>query len=346
MERPRFIGVSPSHLQLLVRLTRIAPTDAEVLITGPSGSGKELYARHLHCESARASQPFVAVNCGAIPPELFENEMFGHAAGAYTGAKSAGNGLVVEADGGTLFLDEVDSLLLPTQVKLLRFLQRKEYRRLGDARVHHADVRIVSATNADLTAAVRDGFFREDLFYRLRVVPVEVPPLRERPEDIPLLIEEYADRFSDAYRLPRIQLLPRTLEALTAYSWPGNIRELENCVKYLTCLQLARAVDVYDLLIDNVRVRPPARRASDNQVAAQRFTEARDALLRDFERRYVIDVLGKTRGNVTQAAAEAGEYRKKISRLMKKHGIDATSVAVQASETGDVPTAPGAVQRR
>jgi len=324
MDKPALIGKSRCHLELLERIEKIAPTDVEVLITGPTGSGKELYAQHLHGLSARRERKFVAINCGAIPLELFENEMFGHVRGAYTGAQSSSEGLVKEADGGTLFLDEVDSLALPAQVKLLRFLQQKEYRRLGHLQIQRADVRIAAATNADLLGAVQSGSFREDLYYRLQVVPLSVPPLRERVEDIPLLIDEYTDRISDAYRLPRVTLAPRALETMMNYSWPGNIRELENCMKYLTCLQLSRAVDKYDLPFPDLQ--PPASRATDGNLTDQRFTEARDALVADFERRYVLEALRKSNGNITQAAEEAGEYRKKISRLIKKHRIDLAQV--------------------
>jgi two-component system, NtrC family, response regulator GlrR len=339
MDKPTLIGKSCLHLELLERIKKIAPTEVEVLITGPTGSGKELYAHHLHGLSARKDRKFVAINCGAIPLELFENEMFGHVGGAYTGAQSSSEGLVSEADGGTLFLDEIDSLVLPAQVKLLRFLQQKEFRRLGNSRIHRADVRVVAAANSDLRAAVQKGIFREDLYYRLRVAPVEVPPLRARPEDIPLLIDEYADRFSDAYQLPRVTLAPRTLETMLSYSWPGNIRELENCMKYLTCLQLARAVDKYDLPFPDLH--PQARRATDKNLTDQRFTEARDALVSDFEKRYVIEALRKTNGNITQAAEEAGEYRKKIARLIKKHGIDRVQVVPEAAPAID-PAKPGA----
>jgi DNA-binding NtrC family response regulator len=320
MDKPALIGKSRCHLELLARIEKVAPTDVEVLISGPTGSGKELYAQHLHGLSARRERKFVAINCGAIPLELFENEMFGHARGAYTGAQSSSEGLVKEADGGTLFLDEVDSLALPAQVKLLRFLQQKEYRRLGHLQIQRVDVRVVAATNADLRAAVQNGSFREDLYYRLRVVPLDVAPLRERVDDIPLLIEDYADRISEAYRLPRVTLAPRALETMMKYPWPGNIRELENCLKYLTCLQLSRAVDKYDLPLFELRL--AESRATDKNLTDERFTDARNALVSDFERRYVIEALRKSNGNITQAAEEAGEYRKKIARLIKKHGID------------------------
>jgi transcriptional regulator with GAF, ATPase, and Fis domain len=185
------IGRSVQHCQLLEKLSKVASTDAEILFTGPSGVGKELYARYVHKCGPRQKSPFVAVNCGALPSELLENELFGHVGGAFTGARLQSEGLVAAAEGGMLFLDEVDSLPLISQVKLLRFLQEKEYRRLGETSIRRADIRVLAATNTDLVAAVREGKFRQDLFFRIRVIPVEVPPLNERPEDIAVLLEEF-----------------------------------------------------------------------------------------------------------------------------------------------------------
>src|SRR5215813_14277654 len=195
------IGCSEAHCQLLDRLAKVAGTDAEILISGPSGVGKELYARYAHNCSPRGKAAFVPVNCGALPPELVENELFGHVGGAFTGARPHGEGLVAAAESGALFLDEVDSLALIAQVKLLRFLQEKEYRRLGETRLRRANLRIIAATNTDLLAAVREGWFREDLFFRLRVVPIEVPSLQERPCDIPLLLGAYVTRYAEVYNL-------------------------------------------------------------------------------------------------------------------------------------------------
>jgi transcriptional regulator with GAF, ATPase, and Fis domain len=242
MEKPvssstSLVGRSLSHLQLLHKLSKVALTDAEVLISGPTGVGKELYARYIHESRPRKQAAFVPLNCGAFLNDLFENELFGHVGGAFTGARPHSQGLAAEAEHGTLFLDEVDSLSLPCQVKLLRFIQEKEYRRLGESRIRRADVRIIAATNTDLLAAVRGGSFREDLFFRLRVVPVEVPPLCNRSDDIPLLLAEHVERYSERYRLPKVTFSEAALRRLEAYTWPGNIRELENCVKYLTCLR-------------------------------------------------------------------------------------------------------------
>jgi DNA-binding NtrC family response regulator len=240
------LGCSEAHLQLLSLIAKVARTDAEILISGPSGVGKELYAQYVHRCSLRNGAAFVPINCGVLPPELIENELFGHVGGAFTGARPQSEGLVATAEGGTLFLDEVDSLALIAQVKLLRFLQGKEYRRLGETRLRRANVRIIAATNTDLLAAVREGYFREDLFFRLRVIPIEVPALRERACDIPVLIEEFAKRFAQTYQLPRTSFSPAAMEKMRCYSWPGNIRELENCVNYLTCRQLNRTIQPTD----------------------------------------------------------------------------------------------------
>jgi two-component system, NtrC family, response regulator GlrR len=318
----RLLGRSQAHLELLGKLDRVAGTDAEILISGPTGVGKELYARYAHDASRRSGKAFVAVNCGSIPPELFENELFGHRDGAYTGAGASQEGLVSEAEGGTLFLDEIDALPLASQVKLLRFVQQKEYRRLGDARIRRVDVRFVAATNADLATLIDAGRFRKDLYYRLCVFPLEIAPLCERVEDIGMLLGAYACHYSEQYQLPKIVLSPPALKALLEYQWPGNVRELENCVKYLTCLQLTRSVDKYDLPM----APHPATRARllDDQLYSKPFTRARTELVSEFEKRYVEVALRKADGNITRAAEECGEYRKKISRLIKKHGIEAT----------------------
>jgi DNA-binding NtrC family response regulator len=315
-------GISAAHVALLAKLDKVAPTDAEVLISGATGVGKELYANYIHQNSARAKAPFEPVNCGGLPPDLIENELFGHVGGAFTGARPQSNGLVVAAEGGTLFLDEVDSLPQHCQVKLLRFLQDKKFRRLGEPRLRSANVRIVAATNVDLLAAVRAKGFREDLFFRLCVVPVKVPTLAERPDDIPLLINLFIERCSEAYKLPRIVLGELALDRLKAYSWPGNIRELENCIKYLTCLQLSRAVDPYDLplLADN---------EDEDSLPDEALIEAgplkvlkRD-LVDQFERRYLECALRRSGGNIAAAARASGTPRRAFFELMRRRGVAA-----------------------
>lgn len=259
-----------------------------------------------------------------MPSELFENELFGHVGGAFTGAHQKSEGLVAEAENGTLFIDEVDSLPMPCQVKLLRFVQEREYRRLGEARLRKADVRFIAATNADLLAAAKDGRFREDLLYRLRVVPVEVPPLRQRRDDIPLLLESFCESYSEAYKLPRPVFSDRAMRRLIAYDWPGNVRELENCVKYLTCVQLTRPVDPYDLPLPHYE-KPEPSEASPIRVSATDgpFQELKNQLVCEFERAYLVDALRRNNGNIAHAAAASGKPRRVFFELMRKHGLKA-----------------------
>jgi len=316
------VGQSLAHRKLLAQLRRVAPTDAEVLLTGPTGVGKELYARHLHSLSRRSAGAFVPVNCGALPPDLFENELFGHVGGAFTGARPHSEGLVTEADRGTLFLDEVNSLALGSQVKLLRLIQEKEYRRLGESRTRRADIRIVAATNADLVAEVRERRFREDLFFRLRVIPIAVPPLRERCEDIPPILATYVAHYAAAYGLPQISFTAAALERMRTYSWPGNIRELENCVRYLTCLQSAGLVDVDDLpLLDEGL---PELRREEPDLTGLPLNTAKRELVSSFERKYLERALRESRGNIARAARQSGKARRAFFELMRKYGVKAS----------------------
>jgi DNA-binding NtrC family response regulator len=307
------VGVSRAHCELLETLRRVAPADVEVLITGPTGVGKELYARYVHEHSPRRAAGFVAVNCAVLTDELFENELFGHVGGAFTGARRERDGLVAAAQGGTLFLDEVDALSPANQSKMLRFVQQKEYRRLGEHVVRRADVRLVAATNADLVDAVRDGRMREDLLFRLRVVPVAVRPLVERPEDIEPLLECFIAHYARAYRLSPIVIGDEARQRLARYRWPGNVRELENCVRYLTCIQLARPVEVGDL---------PLLPDHDPPAAAS-FRDAKRATVDAFERDQVAAALSRSRGNISQAARSIRKPRRTFFTLMRKHGIRA-----------------------
>lgn len=309
-------GVSAAHRSLLETLARVASNDAEVLITGPSGVGKELYARFVHENSGRARGPFVALNCSALSGELLENELFGHIGGAFTGARTHHNGLVTAAEGGTLFLDEVDALSPLNQVKLLRFIQEKEYRLLGDRCVRHANVRFIAASNADLEVAVDEGRFRADLFFRLRVVPVNVPPLCERRDDIAPLCAEYIRRYADEYAAAPIVLSEGARDALHRYNWPGNIRELENCIRYLTCLGLNRMVDVTDLPL------LPRARVSSSRVL-RLFQREKNETVDRFEREYLEEALRQADGNIARAARTSGKARRAFFELLCKHDIDA-----------------------
>lgn len=327
MTAASLVGCSLAHRRLLEKLSKIANTDAEILISGPTGVGKELYARFVHCHSIRRNARFVPVNCGALPNELLENEFFGHVGGAFTGARPQSEGLVAEAEGGTLFLDEVDSLSLPSQVKLLRFLQDKQYRRLGETRIRSSDVRFIAATNTDLLCAMREGRFREDLFFRLRVIPIEVPALRERPEDIPVLLSLYVTYYAKAYQLIEICFSEVARRRLETYTWPGNIRELENCVRYLTCLQLNRNVEPADLPLLNIEGEKHAT-LEQSGLTEQSFREAKRELVNRFERIYLEDALRKSNGNITRAARASGKPRRAFFELMRKHRVNPADFVV------------------
>lgn len=322
MSRPRPLGRSAAHQQLLEKLSKASSTSVEVLISGPSGVGKELYAGFVHENGPRSGRRFVPVDCGVLPVALFENEMFGHVGGAFTSAKASADGLVAEADGGTLFLDEVDALEPANQVKLLRLIQEREYRRLGDPRIRRADVRIIAATNRDLLREVHEGRFREDLLFRLRVFPVDVPPLRTRPEDIEVLLQEFVMRSAEAYGLPPVEFTPAALERLFDYSWPGNVRELENCVRYLTCVGIAGSVGPGDLPLLSQDESGHGPERTKNPLD-KTFQEAKREAIETFELNYLEAALASAGGKVTVAARASGKHRRAFFELMRKHGLRA-----------------------
>jgi DNA-binding NtrC family response regulator len=317
------LGQSGTHARLLDMVSAAATHDVEVLIQGPSGVGKELYARRIHEQSRRANHPFVPVNCGALPAELFENELFGHVSGAFTGARAHARGLVAEAEHGTLFLDEVDALPLANQVKLLRFLQQKEYRPLGTSRLQQSDVRIIAATNADLLAEVHAGTFRYDLFFRLRVLPIQVPALRERPEDVLPLLEHFLARYASEYGKAPVSFSKEALERLRSYPWPGNVRELENCARYLLCTQSGARVEVENLpLLPELEFGQAA--APFRQVPSREsFQQAKRRVLNAFEREYLEQSLDDHHGNIAAAARASGKHRRAFFELMRRHKLTA-----------------------
>ncbi|HYO65113.1 MAG TPA: sigma-54 dependent transcriptional regulator [Archangium sp.] len=300
-------------------LEQAARLDITVLLTGETGTGKELAARAVHLNSARREKPFVAVNCGALPAELVESELFGHGKGAFTGAAQAKAGLFEEAHGGTLFLDEVGELPLNAQVKLLRVLQEREVRRVGETRPVQVDVRVVAATHRDLRAAAAQGRFREDLFYRLNVFPVQLPPLRERKEDIPLLAAHLLDKHCKAMGRTLEGMTPEALRALVGYPWPGNVRELENALMRAVAVATGPSVTERDL--------PPEVRDRQEGTlpgGAAKHLPYRDALdlARDrFSREYLTALLRDFEGNVTRAAEHAGIERESLHRLLKRYSI-------------------------
>jgi two-component system nitrogen regulation response regulator NtrX len=309
------IGVSRAMDELRALIARVAPTEARVLITGESGTGKELVASAIHRHSTRAAKPFVCVNSAAIPKDLVESEMFGHERGAFTGASERRVGRFELADGGTLFLDEVGDLGLEAQAKLLRVLETGVVERLGGEKPVSVDVRVIAATNKDLARLAREGRFREDLLFRLDVLPIAIPPLRERPEDVPPLVEHFAAR--QAARLGRpVRFDAAAVQLLAAYAWPGNVRELANIVERLAILAAGETVTADDV----ARVLP---QDGGSAAAAERWTDvALSAALDSFERTLIARALSAARGNVAEAARRLATDRANLYRRMRRLGLE------------------------
>ena len=305
--RSEIITASPAMGALLAEARLAAQSDASVLIQGESGTGKELLARAIHRASPRHTKPFVAINCGAIPAELLESELFGHVKGAFTGAGRDHPGLFLSAEGGTVFLDEIGDMPAPLQVKLLRVLQEGEVRPVGATETRAVDVRILSATHRNLDEAIASGEFREDLYYRLHVVNLTLPPLRERREDIPLLAQHFLTALTEKYRRRIHGFAPDALDMLTAADWPGNIRQLHNVLEQ--CCALCTTSTIPASLV--------ARALRDKPADIQPLAEARTA----FERDYLISLLKLTRGQVSEVARLAGRNRTEVYRLLQRHGL-------------------------
>ena len=333
----RILGTSEAIADVREVIARIAPTDANVLLLGESGTGKEVAARFLCSQSGRAGKPFVAINCGALPSELLESELFGHTRGAFTGAAKDKEGLLRVADGGTLFLDEIADAPPAVQVKLLRVLQERCYLPLGSVEPTYVDVRLVAATNRDLRAEVAAGRFREDLFYRLHVVPISMPPLRDRAEDIPSLAEVFLTRARAKHGVGAAHISSEALELLMRHAWPGNVRELANVIEGAALLAtdgLLRPSHVRAVLPDGQiatvpEASPPFATASaaalapllDHDGAFPRMRQAREA----FDRTYLEQALRRAGGNVSAAAKLAGRNRTDFHDLLRRHGIDAAA---------------------
>jgi transcriptional regulator with PAS, ATPase and Fis domain len=308
------IGESPCFLRQLERIPLLARVDVTVLILGETGTGKELFARAIHYHSPRAGQPFIPINCGALPDELFESELFGHAKGAFTNAFARQSGLVEEAEGGTLFLDEIDALSLSGQAKLLRFLQDKQYRPLGQAKLKTADVRVLAATNVDLRQRMQDHQFREDLYYRLNVTSLSIPPLRNRVEDISLLARHFLSKYGRQYGKLGVGLIEGALDKLVAHAWPGNVRELEGTIQSAVLLSSSLVVMPQDITVG----RPPVQGNAESQL----FREAKAQAGSAFERLYLVKLLTTWQGNITHAAKAAGKERRTFQRLLRKHDLN------------------------
>jgi DNA-binding NtrC family response regulator len=333
------IGDSPPVRRLQALVQRVGPTPLGVLITGESGTGKEVVAQALHRLSTRCDKPFIPVDCAAIPASLMESELFGHERGAFTGAAALRKGLVEVADNGTFFLDEIGELDPPVQVKLLRLLQEGEYRRVGATRMQHADLRIVAATNRDLEAMVREGKFREDLFHRLNVVHIRLPPLRDRGDDIALLLQHFLKRYTAESGRDGLRFGADVVEALGEYRWPGNVRELVNCVRYMVGLSPGPVLGMNDMpprIRDAVgrsmpRLSAPGDRAGPSHGLAGGlpvgihydlpYKKAKRLWLEVFEFAYISALLKSHDGNISHAARAAGIDRKSIQRLMKRNNM-------------------------
>ena len=304
------VGRSSAFRELLDRVLRVAPTDATVLVTGESGTGKELVARALHANSRRANKPFVPVNCAAITETLLESELFGHARGAFTGATRARRGLFEEASGGTLFVDEIGEMAPGSQAKLLRAIQEGEIRRVGESVAVHVNVRVIAASNRNLKEAVAEKRFREDLFYRLNVVPLRIPPLRERREDIPLLAHHFLEAYA-ARSGERKTLSPAALQKLVDYPWPGNVRELENMIEQTAALTSHAVLSDADIHLEG-----PASHAPG---APQTLAEAVELA----ERRAIEAALGRSGGDLTRVARELAVSSTTLWRKMKRLNMSA-----------------------
>jgi DNA-binding NtrC family response regulator len=315
-EASGLIGHSPRMIDVYKQIALVAGSRSTVLVTGESGVGKELVARALHRNSSRASGPFVAVNCGAITESLLESELFGHVRGSFTGAVADKRGLFEEADGGTIFLDEIGEISLAVQVRLLRVLQENEVRRVGSSRPVRVDARVVSATNRDLEHEVKEGRFREDLYYRLSVVTLRVPPLRERTEDVPLLAAHALRQARDA-GARATTISEETLALLCQHSWPGNVRELENTIAHAALYARGSVITPDDL---PEKLRKPARTAERSDKTPPMFTDL--PTLDELERRYLMHVLQSVGGSRTRAAEVLGIDRRTLYRMADRYGIN------------------------
>ncbi len=334
---PQILGVSPAFLRVLELARRVASTDASVFITGESGSGKEMIAQFIHQHSRRSARPIVAINCAALPEGLLESEMFGHLKGSFTGAVRDKAGLLEAANGGTLFLDELLEMPKSVQAKLLRVIQDGVVRRLGSSTTSAVvNVRFISASNRDADEAVRDGVLREDLYYRLRVVPIHMPPLRERPEDITMLANTFLQTYWKRHRgagvaLPRFS--DSAMRALAGHSWPGNVRELQNAIEHaVVLLEPGQEIQPGDIPMGRSETTAaPEKGAAQfwtDDILEQSYHAARERVIASFERRYLTWLVNRAAGNMSKAARLAGVDRTTLYRLMERHGLQRETITV------------------
>ncbi len=320
------IGKSPQMQRVFQLIKQVANTSSNVIIYGKSGTGKELVAKAIHYNSPRKDKPFIAVNCSAIPESLLESELFGHEKGAFTGAVSSRKGLFEEANGGTIFLDEVGDMSLAMQAKLLRVIEDKEIRAVGSDKPRKIDVRIIAATHKDLEKAVKEVTFREDLFYRLNVIPIYLPELRERVEDIPLLVEYFLKKYGEEAGRPNIKISREALACMMKYSWPGNVRELENLIERLVVLSPGDEITVNEL--------PEHIRVCKAETLVEELTLGERITLEELEKRYILKVLRETGWHKSNAAKILGIDRRTLYRKIEEYKLEEPEDAVEDKSEG------------
>lgn len=326
----KLVGEAPALLKMIEQIPAVAASEAPVLIGGETGTGKELVARAVHYLSPRAETPFVAVNCGSLPETLLEDELFGHERGAFTNADARREGLIEQADKGTLFLDEVDTLAAKAQVDLLRVLQDRKYRCIGSNREREANVRIVAATNVALDQLLRSGVFRSDLYYRLCVFSISLPPLRYRKEDIPALAAHFLKKHAPIGR-SGMRFASSTTAALLAWDWPGNVRELENAIVRGIHLCRHEVIEVSDLDL-GPRSAGPALAPDPAPGSTLSFRAMKRATIEGFERNYLARLMSEHHGNVSQAARASGKERRDLGKLLRKYQLDPKSFRFPVAE--------------
>ncbi|MGH7258620.1 MAG: sigma-54 interaction domain-containing protein [Nitrospiraceae bacterium] len=339
------IGTSKSFMQAVGTIPLVSSSNATVLISGETGTGKELFARAIHYMGTRKGEPFVPINCAALPEHLIENELFGHCKGAFTGASHQHRGLLAEADRGTLFLDEINSFSVSMQAKLLRVLQDREYRPLGATKSRAIDVRIVAATNRDLKDLVKLQQFREDLYHRLNVLSIIIPPLRERIEDIPLLAQHFLGLYVPQYGRSPIRLSTAAQRKLASYDWPGNVRELEGVIQRAvvicsTDILLAEEIDLPNTGMEHSldeRFQEQMGPETEHVRKILGFQQMKGRVIERFERSYLSELLATHQGNISQAARAARKERRSFQRLLQKYGLDRQAFTAGLAPEAEIP---------
>ena len=316
------LGNSPEFLQVLDQVSRVVKCDAPVYLDGETGTGKDLIARAIHYLGERKDHPYIAVNCGAFPDQLIENELFGHHKGAYTDARESCDGLIAQAEGGTLFLDEIEALSPKGQVTLLRFIENMNYRPLGGDAAKQANVRVITATNESVEKRVEAGSFRKDLYYRINVMSIQLPPLRVRAGDIMLLADHFLRRLQTRYQRPDLELHPDSREALKYHDWPGNVRELENMLHREFLLTDGKYVVLAEIEALIRERRHPCSDRRMQEMFGQPLMKAKSCLINEFEQQYLAAALDRAKGNISEAVRLAGKERRSFTRLLEKYHLD------------------------